>query len=357
MHRKQVFSWFFIAIFLLLIYIFYQILSPFILALFWGAIITLTLYPVHKRLTKLLRNRKSISALIMTVVATFLVILPLVFISATVAVDMFDIYQGLTDNVEVSELKSKLEKLKGLVPVTVLDELEKRLQIGEINIHQMAVKGLGSISGYVINEVQDAATNLTGLLLNFGLMIFALFFFFRDGDSMLERVKSLIPMKDEQKDEIFRKFYDTLNAVIVGVMVTAAIQGVLQGLFFWILGISYSVLGGVLTFIFALIPIAGAVIVWLPVGLYLVFTGSIYTGIAVLVFGGLVVSSVDNFLKPVMIGGRVKLSTLFLVLTIFGSLSVFGITGIIIGPILLAIFMSFIDIYKSEYLESPDQEL
>jgi len=353
-HRKQVFSWFFIAIFLLLIYIFYQILSPFILALFWGAVITLTLYPVHKRLTKLLRNRKSISALIMTVVATFLVILPLVFISATVAVDMFDIYQGLTDNLEVSELKSKLEKLKGLVPVTVLEELEKRLQIGELNIHQMAVKSLGSVSGYVINEVQSAATNLTGLLINFGMMIFALFFFFRDGDGMLERIKYLIPMKDEQKDEIFKKFYDTLNAVILGVMVTAAIQGILQGLFFWILGISYSVLGGVLTFVFALIPIAGAVIVWLPVGLYLVFTGSIYTGIAVLIFGGLVVSSVDNFLKPMIIGGKVKLSTLLLVLTIFGSLSVFGFTGIIIGPILLAIFMSFIDIYKSEYLESSD---
>jgi predicted PurR-regulated permease PerM len=290
----------------------------------------------------------------MTILATFLIILPLVFISATVAVDMFDIYQSLTDNVEVSELKSSLGKLKGLLPVSVLEELEKRLQIGELNIHQMAVKGLGSVSGYVINEIQHAATNLTGLLINFGMMIFALFFFFRDGDSMLERIKSLIPMKDEQKDEIFKKFYDTLNAVIVGVMVTAAIQGILQGLFFWILGISYSVLGGVLTFIFALIPIAGAVIVWLPVGLYLVFTGSIYAGIGVLVFGGLVVSSVDNFLKPMIIGGKVKLSTLFLVLTIFGSLSVFGFTGIILGPILLAIFMSFIEIYKSEYLESSD---
>ncbi|MGB3727735.1 MAG: AI-2E family transporter, partial [Thermodesulfobacteriota bacterium] len=266
----------------------------------------------------------------------------------------FDIYQSVTDNVEVSELKSKLEKLKGLVPVAVLDDLEKKLEIGELNIHEMAVKGLGSVSSYVINEVQNAASNITGLLISFGMMIFSLFFFFRDGESMLERIKSLIPMKDEQKDEIFTKFYDTLNAVIVGVMVTAAIQGLLQGLFFWILGISYSVLGGVLTFVFALIPIAGAVIVWLPVGLYLVFTGSIYTGIAVLVFGGLVVSSVDNFLKPMIIGGKVKLSTLFLVLTIFGSLSVFGFTGIIIGPILLAIFMSFLDIYKSEYLDSAE---
>ena len=171
---------------------------------------------------------------------------------------------------------------------------------------------------------------------------------------MLDRLKYLIPMKDDQKDEIFKKFYDTLNAVIVGVMVTAAIQGILQGLIFWALGISYSVLGGVLTFIFALIPIGGAVIVWLPVGLYLVFTGSLYTGIAVLVLGGAVVSSVDNFLKPMIIGGKVKLSTLFLVLTIFGSLSVFGFSGIILGPVLLAIFMSFIEIYRTEYLESTD---
>lgn len=354
MQRKQVFAWFFLAIFLLLIYLFYQILSPFVLALFWGSILTLTLYPIYVRLTKLLRGRKNISAMIMTVLSTFLIILPLVFISATVAVDMFDIYQSVTDNVEVSELKTSLEKLKGLIPLSVLQDLENKLQIEEVNVHQMALKGLGSVSGYIINEVQSAATNLTGLLVNFGMMIFALFFFFRDGERMLDRLKYLIPMKDQQKDEIFNKFYDTLNAVIVGVMVTAAIQGILQGLIFWALGISYAVLGGVLTFVFALIPIGGAVIVWLPVGLYLVFTGSLYTGIAVLVLGGVVVSSVDNILKPMIIGGKVKLSTLFLVLTIFGSLSVFGFTGIILGPVLLAIFMSFIEIYKTEYLESPE---
>ena len=355
MQREQVFTWFFIAIFLLLLYLFYQILSPFLLALFWGAILTLTLFPIHTRLTRLFRGRKSISAFIMTILATFLIVLPLVFISATVAVDMFDIYQSVTDDVEVSELKSKLEQLKGLIPLSVLQELESKLQIKEANIHQMALNGLGSVSNYVVNQVQSAATNLTGLLINFGLMIFSLFFFFRDGERLLDRFKYLIPMKQEQKDEIFMKFYVTLNAVIVGVMVTAAIQGIVQGLIFLALGISYSVLGGVLTFIFALIPIGGAVVVWLPVGLYLIFTGSIYTGIAVLVLGGLVVSSIDNFLKPMIIGGRVKLSTLFLVLTIFGSLSVFGFTGIILGPVLLAIFMSFIEIYKTEYLEVPEE--
>ncbi len=96
-------------------------------------------------------------------------------------------------------------------------------------------------------------------------------------------------------------------------------------------------------------------VVWLPVGLYLIFAGSIYKGIAVLVLGGLVVSSIDNFLKPMIIGGRIKISTLFLVLTIFGSLAVFGFTGIILGPVLLAIIMSFIEIYKTEYLEAPEE--
>ncbi len=355
MQRNQVFAWFFIAIFLLLLYLFYQILSPFFLALFWGAILTLTLYPLHVRLTKLLRGYKNICSMIMTILATFLIVLPIVFISVTVAVDMADIYQNITDDVEVSELKSGLEKLKGLIPLSILEELESKLQIEEASIHQMALKGLGSASNYVINEVQSAAANLTGLLINFGIMIFSLFFFFRDGERLLDRLKYLIPMKQEQKDEIFMKFYITLNAVIVGVMVTAAIQGIVQGLIFWALGISYAVLGGVLTFIFALIPIGGAVVVWLPVGLYLVFTGSIYTGIAVLVLGGVVVSSIDNFLKPMIIGGRVKISTLFLVLTIFGSLSVFGFSGIILGPVLLAIFMSFIEIYKTEYLEAPEE--
>ena len=354
MQRKQVFTWFFIAIFVLLLYLFYQILSPFFLALFWGAILTLTLYPLHVRLTKMLRGYKNISSMIMTILATFLIVLPIVFISATVAVDMADIYQNITNDVEVSELKSGLEKLKGLIPLSILQELESKLQIEEASIHQMALKGLGSASTYVVNEVQSAAANLTGLLISFGIMIFSLFFYFRDGERLLDRLKYLIPMKQEQKDEIFMKFYITLNAVIIGVIVTAAIQGIIQGLIFWALGISYSVLGGVLTFIFALIPIGGAVVVWLPVGLYLIFTGSIYTGIAVLVLGGVVVSSIDNFLKPMIIGGRVKISTLFLVLTIFGSLSVFGFTGIILGPVLLAIFMSFIEIYKTEYLEAPE---
>ncbi len=351
MTKNQVFSWFFIALFLFLIYQFYRILSPFLLSLFWAGILVLLLYPVYEKLSNVLKHRTGIASLIMTFLSTFLIVLPLLLVFAVLAVDIFDIYQSLQNKIEVSSLESFFNKIKAVIPVSIFEQLEKKFDTGDLTPHDIVIKSLGTISGYALAEIQSLAENLTGLIIDFAIMIFAVFFFFRDGKIMLAKLKYLIPMKLEQKDKIFKKFYDVLNAVILGVMVTAAVQGVLMGLTFWILGISYGVLAGVLTFVFSLLPVGGAVFVWLPVGIYFLATGATYKGIALLLLGGLVVSSVDNFLKPLIIGGRVKVPTLFLFLSILGSLGVFGFSGIILGPVLLVVLMSFIDIYRGEYLD------
>jgi predicted PurR-regulated permease PerM len=162
-------------------------------------------------------------------------------------------------------------------------------------------------------------------------------------------------MTNEQKDKIFGRFYDILNAVILGVLATAGIQGLITGLLFWILGISFAVLAGVLTFVFSLLPIGGSVFVWLPVGVYLLLSGQIAKGTVLLIVGGVIVSSVDNVLKPLIIGGRVRLPTLFLFLSILGSVKAFGFTGIILGPVIIVVFMSFIEIYKAEYRETKTE--
>jgi len=349
MTTKQVFSWFFIGIFLFLIYLFFRILEPFVLSLFWASILALILYPIHERLTRLLKNRPGISSFIMTMLSTFLIIIPLVVVVATLAVEMFDIYGGLRDKLELAQLRSFVERLKGFIPVTLLAELEKRFDIGDIRLEQVVLRGIGTVSKYLFDQVQEAAKNLTSLIISFFIMILALFFFFRDGRALYQEIKYLIPMTDDQKNSIFSRFYNILNAVVLGVLATAAVQGLITGLLFWILGISFAVLGGVLTFLFSLLPIGGSVFVWLPVGIYLLITGEIARGVVLLVVGGVIVSSVDNFLKPWIIGGKVKLSTLFLLLSILGSVKAFGFTGIILGPVLLVIFMSFVEIYKAEY--------
>jgi predicted PurR-regulated permease PerM len=351
MTRKQIFSWFFFGIFLFLIYLFYEILSPFAFSLFWAGILTLMLYPLHERLNRLLKNRPTISSIIMTTGATLVIIIPLGIVFATLAVEVFDIYQGFKDKMELIKLGAVAERLKELIPVTIVEEVEKRFDVGELGIEQVVLKAAGTVSKYVFNQVQEGAKNLTSLIISFIIMVFALFFFFRDGRRLYEEIKYLIPMTDEQKKRIFDRFYDILNAVILGVLATAAVQGIITGLIFWFLGISYAVLAGVLTFAFSILPIGGSVLVWLPVGLYLLFAGEVIKGIILLVLGAAVVSSIDNILKPWIIGGRLKLSTLFLFLSILGSIKAFGFTGIILGPVLLVIFMSFVEIYKVEYRE------
>jgi predicted PurR-regulated permease PerM len=301
-----------------------------------------------------MRNRVGMSSLLMTLLSTLVLVVPVVIVITTLAVEMFDAYQSLRDKLELVKLRSMIEHLKELIPVTVLEEIEKRFNVGELKLEQVILTAVGTISRYIFDQVQQGAKNLTSIILSFIVMIFAMFFFFRDGKKLYEELKYLIPMTEEQKNRIFDRFYDILNAVILGIIATAAVQGFITGVIFWALGISFAVLGGVITFVFSLLPIGGSAFVWFPVGVYLLVSGEFLKGTVLLLLGGLVVSSVDNILKPLIIGGRVKLPTLFLFLSILGSVKAFGFSGIILGPVVLVVFLSFIEIYKTEYREAGD---
>jgi predicted PurR-regulated permease PerM len=351
MTRTQVFSWFFFGIFLLITYLFYEVLKPFIFSLFWAGILALVLYPLHERLTRVLKNRVGISSIIMTTLAAFVVILPLIIVVTTLAVEMLDVYRGIKDQIEIAKLKPMVEHLKQIIPVSILDEVEKKFGVSDIHPEEVVLKSVGTVSRYLFDLVQKGAKNLTTLIVDFGIMVFALFFFFRDGKKLYEETKYLIPMTDEQKNRIFHRFYNILDAIILGVIATAGVNGLIVGLIFWILGISFPVLAGVLSFILSLLPVGGSIFVWLPVGVYLFLIGSTFKGIELLVLGT-ILSSVDHFLKPMIIGGRAKLPTLFLFLSIFGGVRAFGFSGIILGPVLLVAFISFIEIYKVEYRET-----
>jgi predicted PurR-regulated permease PerM len=352
MRKEQIVVWFFIAIFVVLLYVFLRILKPFIWPLFWAGTLSLLLYPVSSRLTRLVGGRAGLSALVMTVFSAMLVMFPLFIVTAVLAVEMFDVYRELQAKIEVvrvPELAPLVGGIKKLLPLSVIDAVEKRFEGAEFKPEQIVIKGAEVVSRFVFSQVQSAARNFAVFVFNFFIMTFALFFFFRDGRRILENFKSLIPMRAVQKDRIFLKFYEILFAVVIGVMATAAVQGLLAGFFFWVLGISFPVLAGTVTFVFSLLPVGGAVLVWLPVGVYLILTGSPIKGVALLALGAGVISSIDNFLKPLIIGGRAKLPTLFLLLSILGSIDLFGFAGIILGPVILAVLFTFSEIYKEEY--------
>ncbi len=358
MTRNEVVSWFFIGIFLYLMYLFVQVILPFIIPLFWAAILVLILYPAHEKLTKILKNRVGLSSIIMTLLTVWLIVIPLFLLVSSLALEMVDIYSSAKSKGEIDKLASYVSKitesdsLEKILPTSIISGLENKLDLGEVNVKSILVKSSKSISSYLINLFKGFASNITSMLFSFGIMIFSLFFFFRDGRQMFEKLKYLIPMSEEQKNRTFKVFSNTIDGVVVGSLATAAVQGLLVLIIFLILGISYPVLAGSISFLLSILPLVGATFVWLPVSIFLMATGAITKGMILFVFGAVVISMSDNIIRPMIIGGKVKLPTFFLLLSIMGGLDYFGFSGVVLGPVLLAVFISFIEIYKQEYRDN-----
>ena len=357
MTKQQIFTGFFVLIFIFLFYLFYQVLKPFLISLLWAGILALILYPVYERLKILLKNKSNISSLIMTFLTVCIIVIPLILITASLSIEILDIYKSAQSSGEFAKLGqiaqkfTKLDTLKEFVPSGILEKVVKNFDLGQLDLQEIIIKGVGTTSNYLLGKFQDIARNLTSFIFNFVIMVFALFFFFRDGKGICEELITLIPMKETEKTKISTIFSNTIDAVIMGSLAIAVVQGLLVGLIFWILGISYPVIAGAVSFVLSFVPLIGPVVVWAPVGIYLLFTGSIVKGIILLLFGALVISTVDNVLRPLIIGGRVKLPTLFLLLSIIGGIQYFGFSGIVLGPVLLAVFISFVEIYKQTYKE------
>lgn len=358
MNRKEIFGWFFIAIFLYLFYLFFQLIKPYLIPLFWAAMLALVLYPVHERLTKLIRNKAGLSAILMTILTVALVIVPIFLLISKLSIEMFDIYSSAKSKGDIEKLANyitnslNVETLHRIVPSSILSQLESKFDIGELNFKSILLKGSRELSGFLVNLFKGFASNITSMMFSFAIMVFALFFFFRDGRGMYEKFKYLIPMSDEQKDRTFTVFYNTIDGVVLGSLATAAVQGILVMFIFLVLNLSYPLLAGALSFILSILPLVGAAFVWVPASIYLLITHAYIKGIILILFGGLVISMSDNILRPIIIGGKVKLPTFMLFLSIMGGLSYFGFSGVVLGPILLAVFMSFIEIYKQEYRDS-----
>jgi predicted PurR-regulated permease PerM len=187
---------------------------------------------------------------------------------------------------------------------------------------------------------------------NFFFTVFALFFFFRDGEKMVRAFRDLIPMEAEHKDAILARFYDTVSAVVQGTLITAAVQGLLAGIGIAIVGVPFAILLGVATSFISLLPFGGP-LVWISVVIYLLIGGAYFRAAFLVAWGVLVIGSADNVIRPLIIGGRTQIPTIFLFFGILGGLQAYGFLGIFLGPAVIAILVAFIRIYREEYATVP----
>jgi predicted PurR-regulated permease PerM len=352
--REQLFAAFFFAVFLFLIYQLYLFLAAFLAPLLWAAILALTFYPLTTALARLFRGRRSLAAFTLVLGITVVAIIPSFLLGSLLVRETTDAYRRLQQAIAQGDFPHLVDYLRASPLGGWWSRVEPH--VGQIapNLPDVLLRATNWLSDQVVGQATSLARNVLVSVVNFVITLVALFFFFRDGEAMADRLRDLLPMEPAHKDAVFARLYTTLTAVVQSMVVTAVTQGLLAGLGYWLIGgLELSVFLGFLTALASLVPLAGAALVWGGAALYLGFTGHIGQAVGLALWGGLAVSTADNWIKPLFIGGRAKLPTFLLLISILGGLQVYGVLGVFLGPVVLAILFAFVDIYREEYREAP----
>ena len=357
MTRRQLFAACFFAVLLVLLYQIGIIFKPFLLPVLWAAILAHVAFPLHVRLTALLRGRETVSAGLLTLGIMAMVVVPLVFLTFLFLQEAGNAYDAVRAWVQSGGVKRLPALLASLPFGGRLQEVIGGYVTSSGDLEAFLLQSSKAVSGFVMEQATGFAKNVFLLGANFLVVIVTLFFFFKDGTRLLGGLYRIIPLEDAHKEKIFSRLDLTITAVVKGMVITAIVQGLLAGIAYAALGVPVPVLLMALTILLAPLPFGGTALSWGPVAAYLFWTGPMWKGIAMLVWGAGVVTTVDNFLKPMLIGQGAKLPVLFLFFSILGGLGAYGLIGLFLGPILLAILLTAIQIYREEYLSEPPPQV
>ncbi len=320
------------------------ILLPLYSAVLWGMVMAIIFAPLNRRLAQLYDGRRNLAALTTLTIIIMLVLLPLSLIGAALAQEASQMYRRV-DSGDVDILRYLKQVIAD--PPSWISGFLDRFNIGSLaDLQQRLSSGLMQGSQYIASQAIGIGQGTLEVVVNLGVMLYLLFFLLRDGDLLAGRIRRAIPLPVEQESQLLRKFAVVIRATVKGNMLIALIQGALGGVIFYLLGIKGALLWGVVMAFLSLLPAVGAGLVWLPVAIYMIATGSIWQGVVLIAFGTLVIGMVDNVLRPVLVGKDTRMPDYVVLISTLGGLQVFGLNGFIIGPVIAALFIATWDIYS-----------
>ncbi len=344
MNDKKKLAQFILLMFItgLMLYLCWLMLKPLMSVILWSSILVIIFFPLYKKLVTKTKNH-SISA-ILTILASLLIfIIPLTLVSAAVLNELAGIAGSTMVNVQEIIKHPKSGQLGYIYEfMSQYVNLEEFVKSDELK----------SIAGRVSETVLQASWyvlgGLAGTLVSIFFAIFTMFYLFRDGEKVVADLPNILPLDNDQAKELIKSTSDLISATIRGSLMVALIQGVLAGLMFWILGIpSYLVLG-MITMLFALVPTGGTAFVTGPVIIILALTGEYWKAIILLAYASLVIGMIDNFLLPRLIKQKAKMNELFVFFSVIGGIQLFGILGLFLGPVILAIAIGLLAVFKGQ---------
>jgi predicted PurR-regulated permease PerM len=331
---------------LLLGYLVFQIVAPFLKPLVWSAVLAIFFYPVYEKLLR--KTSPTWAALCCTVGVTALLIVPVLLVL---------LYAAREAVVASTQLQAAISSGSVGMPTHLVDWMRGRLPetLRSVDFIGLLQQGAERVGSYLASSVGSLLKNLFSFFVNLVILLFALFFMFRDGEQIVHALRHLIPFDAEIQKDMLEESRDLIYASVAVALLIAAIQGVLGGTAFALTGLGAPVFMGVLIAFFSIVPVVGSALIWVPAALWLGINGHWGKALLLVAICGGVAGVADNFVRPLLMRNRTRLNDLLLFISILGGLEAFGLLGLVAGPTILAAAMGVFRVYM-EHREQMEKE-
>jgi predicted PurR-regulated permease PerM len=326
--------------------VFLSMIRHFLMVILLAGIFSAMFQPVYKKLLSWSKGRKNLASGVTLLLIFLLIFLPLVGLLGVVAAQAVKVGQSVSPWLN--------QNLQG---TTSIDQLLDSLPFYDVirqykvEILEKAGQLVSRLSSVFVNALSSATLSTVNFIFLFFLFLYTMFFFLKEGDVLLEKILYYLPLKDQDEHQILERFTSVTRATIKGTLIIGVLQGGLAGIAFWIVGINNALFWGTIMVVLSVIPVVGSTLIWLPAVVILAASGAFMKAIGLAIFCGLLVGSVDNLLRPSLVGKDTKMHELFILFGTIGGISMFGIVGFIIGPIIAALFVTVWSIYGETFKE------
>src|SRR3989338_1998544 len=332
---------FFFGLIIILAVSLLYVIRPFLYPVFWAAVIAVLFHPLYERLDKYLKL-PSLSALSTLVLVVVIIFLPLTLLSTLLINESVGLYQTVSHWNFSVQLQNATQKLNNTPLSPILNSVQSEWG-------SYAADAAKTISVFLFNNIKSITENSLRFIFMLFIMFYSLFYFLKDGTKLLKQIMHLSPLGDEHEIMLYDKFRSTPRATLKGTFIVGGVQGIIGGILFWATGIEGALIWGIIMIAFAIIPAIGPSIVWFPAGIIMLALGNFWQGLAILLVGLFVISTVDNLIRPKLIGKDIQMHPLLVLFSTLGGIFLFGISGFVIGPVIASLFVAVMAIYDHHY--------
>jgi len=320
--------------------VFVYLISPFFRPIFWAAVLAALFFPVYEGILLRLHS-KNLSSFLTLILITAVIIVPFFIVGGLILMESVDLFESLNPEASQAVDKAKIF-LQHLARYPIL----KNFSIDAASITRMMAEGTQKLMSFLLDNLRHLTQNTVVFVAKFFVMLYVLFFFLRDGERLGEEIKSFLPFEEKKKEALFDSFARTAKATLKVTVIIGGVQGAIGAVLFLLLGVKGALTWGVIMAVSSIIPGVGCAIIWAPAGIIMILMGEVVKGIVIILVGALFISTVDSVLRPLLLGQDMEMHPLMIFLTSLGGIVAFGMTGFVLGPIIGALFLAFLEMYR-----------